>query len=402
MSRSASFRFPKAFQPLFRPSRYKVFYGGRGSGKSWSVARALVLLACKQRLRILCAREFQNSIADSVHRLLSDQIAALGLSPSFAITQNSIRSATGAEFLFKGLHHNVIEIKSLEGVDLCWVEEAQRVSAESWDILIPTIRKDGSEVWITFNPDAETDPTYQRFVVNPPPGAVVRQVNYDRNPYFPATLRAEMEYCREIDYDAWLHIWNGEPKSLSAAAVFKGKYKVAGFETPADVKRFYYGADWGFAQDPNALVRSFIQGDRLFVDHEAYGVGVELEELPALFSSVPGADRWPIKADSSRPETISFMQRRGWKVTGARKWQGSVEDGIAYLRGFREIVVHERCKHTAGEMKLYSYKTDKVTGEVLPILIDKHNHCCDALRYSLDGYIKPGHQGPLTHQVAAL
>jgi len=384
------------FDDLRRRARYKIFYGGRGSAKSWSFARALILLADKWTLRILCAREFQNSIADSVHKLLSDQIAALGLAARFSITQNSIKSLrTGSEFLFKGLRHNVNEVKSLEGVDITWVEEAQRVSKDSWEVLIPTIRKDGSEIWVTFNPDDEDDPTYQRFVVNQQPDSIVRKVNYDLNPYFPATLRAEMEYCKRVDYDAYLHIWEGNTKAISNAVVLSGKYRVEAFETPASVDRFFYGADWGFSQDPTVLLRCFIKDRVLYIDQEAYGIGIEIDELPTLFRTVPGADKWTIKADCSRPETISAVSRSGFSIVAAKKWPGSVEDGVAHLRAFEAIVVHERCKHTADECKLYKYKVDKVTGEVLPIIVDKHNHCIDALRYALDGYIYKSDSGLL-------
>lgn len=379
---------PAALQPLFRPARYKVLHGGRGGAKSWGIARALIGLAHTKPLRILCAREFQNSIADSVHKLLDDQIHALGLGPWFEVQKTSIRGmVTGAEFLFKGLRHNVNEIKSLEGIDLCWAEEAQRVSDESWDILIPTIRKEGSEIWMSFNPEEKDAPTYKRFVLNPPPDSIVVKVGWQDNPWFPEVLRREMEHCRATDPDAYAHIWGGEPKVLTEACIFRGKYRVESFETPAKVDRFFFGADWGFAKDPTALTRHFVQGRRLFVDHEAYGVGVELNEIPALFDSVPGSRRWPIKADNSRPETISHVGGLGFNISGARKWSGSVEDGIAHLKGFDEIVIHERCKHTAEEFRLYSFKVDRVTGDVLPIIVDAHNHCIDSIRYARDGYI---------------
>lgn len=379
---------PPAFKGLKRRCRYKIYYGGRGSAKSWTVARVLILRAYKEKLRILCARELQGSIADSVHKLLSDQIEALGLRHFFHITHNSITSVSGSEFLFKGLRHNVNEIKSTEGVDICWVEEAQRVSVGSWEVLIPTIRKEDSEIWITFNPDSEDDPTYKRFVVNEQPDAVVRKVNYDENPYFPATLRAEMEYCKRVDYDAYLHIWEGNPKTLSNAVIFRNKARVAEFETHDDQEEFYYGADWGFAQDPTVLIRCYIRERTLYIDHEAYGIGVELDEIPQLFDAVPMARKYRIRGDSARPETISHLAHRGFDIVSVEKWSGSVEDGIAHIRSFEEVVIHERCKHTAEEFRLYSYKVDRITEEVLPIVVDKHNHCIDALRYALGDHIR--------------
>lgn len=383
------------FQGLFKPNRYKVFYGGRGGAKSWAFARTLVVLAYTQPLRILCAREFQNSIADSVHRLLSDQIDVLGLGQWFKVQNATITSlTTGSEFLFKGLRHNINEIKSLEGVDICWVEEAQRVSDDSWGILIPTIRKDGSEIWMSFNPGSPDDPTYKRFVLNPPPDALVVKVGWEDNPWFPEVLRREMEHCRRTDPNAYAHIWGGEPITMTEACIFRDKWEVRAFETPERVERFYYGADWGFAKDPTCLIRSYTltQDDCLYIDQEAYGVGVELDEIPQLFDSVEGARRWPIKADSARPETISYLRRGrpgedGFNIEAAKKWSGSVQDGIEYLRKFRKIVVHERCTHTADEMRLYSYKVDRVSGDILPVIEDRNNHCIDALRYSHDGYI---------------
>lgn len=378
------------FKPLAQPHRYKVFYGGRGGAKSWAVARTLVTMAVQYPIRVLCAREVQNSIRDSVHKLLTDQIDALGLAEFFDVTRESIRSAAGAEFIFKGLRHNINDIKSTEGVHICWVEEAQTVSEESWQILIPTIRAEGSEIWVTFNPANEKDPTYQRFVINPPDDSVVTLVNYYDNPYLPDTLLKEMEYLKRVDFDAYLHVWEGQLKKTNNAVVFSGKWKVEAFDDELWQKadRLFFGADFGFAQDPSTLIRSFIIDDVLYIDHEAYGVGVEITEMAQLYDSVPLSRDWPIKADSARPETISHLKREGFRVSAADKWAGCVEDGIAHLRGFKEIVIHERCKHMRDEAALYAYKTDRQTGDILPILVDKHNHCWDALRYSLDGYIQ--------------
>lgn len=378
--------FAKAFQPLFTPSRYKVFYGGRGGAKSWAFARALILIALQRPIRVLCARELQVSISDSVHRLLADQMEELKVASRFHITKTGIVGINGSEFIFKGLRHNAQEIKSLEGVDICWVEEAQSVSKDSWDLLIPTIRKSGSEIWISFNPGNPDDETYRRFVLNPPDNAIVQKVGWRDNPWFPDTLREEMEYCRRTNTEAYLHVWEGEPKMQTDAQIFKGKYSIEPFETP-ETARFFYGADWGFATDPTTLVRCFMQDNCLYIDHEAYGVGVELDETPQLFESIPNARKWPIKADCARPETISFMKRKGWNISAAKKWQGSVEDGIEYLRSFKRIFIHPRCKHTIDEFRLYSYKVDKNNGDILPIVVDANNHIIDGLRYALDGYI---------------
>lgn len=373
---------------LTRKTRYKCWYGGRGSAKSWCVARLLLIRAYRERIRVLCTREFQNSISDSVHQVLKTQIDSIGLSEFFDVQANKITSkTTGSEFTYRGLHHNVSEIKSFEGADICWVEEAHNISVESWKVLIPTIRKEGSEIWVTFNPDQEDDPTYQKFVVNPPDDAIIRMVNWRDNPWFPDTLRAEKDYCLRVDKDAYEHIWEGNTRRISNAIIFSGKWEDKAFETPENA-RFFFGADWGFSQDPTVLIRSFVDRDCLYIDQEAYGVGIEIgSETEQIFDTIGESRKWRIKADCSRPETISAMNRHGFDIVGAKKWSGSVEDGIALLKSFQKIYIHPRCKHTIEEFKHYRYKVDRVTQEVLPIIVDDFNHCIDAIRYSLDGYV---------------
>ena len=381
------------FVELFSPHRYKVLFGGRGGAKSWSIARALVAVAYTSTKRILCARELQGSINDSVHKLLKDQIELMGLLPWFDITQNSIRcTITGSEFIFKGLRHNYTEIKSTEGIDICWVEEAQFVSKDSWEVLIPTIRKVGSEIWISFNPEEETDETYKRFVLHPPHDSWIKKVGWQDNPWFPSTLDAERRYMLANDPEAYAYVWDGNPKTIGDAIIFKGKYVVETFDTDIFHTRLFHGADWGFANDPTALIRCWVtkqpDGEHLWVDAESVGYGVEIDETPALFRKISTSVSWPIKADNSRPETFSYVRRQGFKIDPADKWAGSVEDGIAHLKGFRKIHVHQRCKQLQQELRLYQYKVDKNTKDILPIIVDKNNHCIDAIRYALDGYIK--------------
>lgn len=372
---------------LSKKARYKIAYGGRGSGKSWAAARCLIVLAIQSKIRVLCTRQLQTSIANSVHKLLSDSIQELGLSDNFEITRDQIRCKNGSEFFFKGIQNNINEIKSIEGINYCWVEEAQSVSENSWEVLIPTIRKENSEIWVTFNPDREEDATYQRFVINPPPDTISQLVNYSENPWFPDVLRKEMEYCKEVDYGKYEHIWLGKTVIDTDAQIYHGKFELKEFETPDDAV-FYYGADWGFANDPTAVVRCFIKDQCLYIDYESGGVGVEFEELPALFNKIPGINKWKIRCDSSRPETISYMSRQGFRTVACPKWSGSLEDGIEYIRSFRRIYIHPRCKHTYEEFKFYSYKQDKNTGDILPVVLDKDNHYCDALRYALNPYIQ--------------
>lgn len=381
---------PQPFDSLLADrSRIKVFYGGRGSAKSWAVANTLIAMADAARLRILCVREFQSSMADSVHLLLSDRIEAMGLSHRFKVTQTGIVNLVkGSEFIFKGLRRNTQEIKSTEGIDICWVEEAQAVSKESWAVLTPTIRKQGSEIWVTFNPHLDTDATYQRFIVHTPPDCLVRKVNWDENPFFPETLRAEMEHCRRTDPDAYANVWAGECVHSTNAQVLHGKWVVDDFKAGGEGwDGPYYGADWGYSQDPTALTCSWVKAQRLYIEFEAGGTGIDLDLIPAVFGKVPGADKQLIRGDNSRPETIAHLNRKGLKVVAADKWPGSVEDGIAALRNYEQIIIHPRCKQAAQEARLWSYKTNNA-GDVLPILKPGNDHYMDSIRYGLGPLIK--------------
>ena len=373
---------------LFRPHRYKVLWGGRGAARSWSVARALLIEAARRPLRVLCTRELQTSIRDSVHRLLRDQADLLGL--RFRATDREITHANGSLFIFEGLRYNVTKIKSLEGIDRCWVEEAERVSAGSWEVLIPTVRKPASEIWVTFNPDRDEDATYQRFVVAPPPDAWVKRVSADDNPWLPPELLAERAYLYRVDPDAAAHVWGGETRGASDAQVLKGKWAVEEFTPAAAWDGPYQGMDFGFANDPTTLVRCWVAERRLYVEYELYRVGLELDATaPAALQAVPEAAAYVVRADSARPESISYLRRHGLpRIVGVEKWKGSVEDGIAHLRQYEQIVIHPRCKHVADEARLYSYRVDERSGDVMPDVLDANNHTIDALRYALAPLIR--------------
>lgn len=389
MTKKIKISLPSKFKGLLKPARYYVYYGGRGSAKSWSIAQYLIVSALSSKIKILCTREFQNSITESVHALLSKVIHDNELSEWFTIQNTSITCANGSEFIFKGLAHNIDSIKSMEGLDIVWVEEAHGVSQKSWDTLIPTVRKEGSKIIVSFNPGDELDPTYQKFVVNTPPNTVIQQVHYWDNRHLPQVLREELEYLKEVDFERYLHVWEGYTRTTSDAQIFKGKYKVQEFSSDG-VEVFYFGADWGFSKDPTALVRCFIKNQDLYIDYEAYGHGVELPDIPQLFRSIPLSEHYDILADCSRPETISFINNlgQGWRIKAAPKWSGSVEDGIEYLRGFRNIIIHPRCVNTAYEFAKYSYKIDKRTEAILPIIAEGYDHILDSLRYSLSHMIK--------------
>jgi phage terminase large subunit len=383
---------PDKMYGLFEPHRYKIYHGGRGSAKSWSAAQVLIVKSLEQKLRIGCFREVQKSIRDSVHRLLNDQIQRLGLGKFFDVTRDSIKCIpTGSEFLFAGLANNTVEsIKSFEGIDIAWIEEAQTVSENSWQILIPTIRADNSEIWITMNPELETDPTYVRFVLGAKdlPDAICEKINFYDNPWFPEVLQIEMETLKANDMEAYDHVWLGNCKKHGDAVIFKGKYVSYNFEPDKEMWSPFYGADWGFANDPTAFTKSWVYERTLYIEHEVCEVGMEIDMTPANLDLIPGSRDHIIRADNARPETISYMKRSGFKrMIACKKWPGSVEDGVDYLRSFDKIVVHPRCTHTLEEFKLYSYRVDARSGDIMPDILDKHNHCIDAIRYSLEPMI---------------
>jgi phage terminase large subunit len=271
----------------------------------------------------------------------------------------------------------------MEGVDVCWVEEAQTVSQTSLDTLVPTIRAPGSQIVFTWNPRSAADPVDAMFRgETAPPGTVRREVNWQDNPWFPDVLRVELEYDRKRDPGRYAHVWEGAYLTRSEACVFRN-WRVEEFEAPRDAV-FRLGADWGFAADPTVLVRCYVEGRTIYIDHEAWMIGCEIVDTPSLFLTVPDAERWPIVADSSRPETIAHMRKHGFpKIMGAVKGPRSVEEGVEWLRS-HDIVVHPRCRHVIDELTTYSYKTDPLTGGILPVLEDKHNHTIDALRYACE------------------
>lgn len=375
---------PKWALPFLPARRYKVAYGGRGSGKSWAFARMALLRATSRPINVLCARELQGTIRDSVHRLIVDQIPLMGLKDQFQWGRNFIRCKNGSEFVFKGLRHNANEIKSTERVAICWVEEAQGVSDDSWELLIPTIRSKRSEIWITFNPDQDTDPTYKRFVENPPPGALVRKISWKDNPYFTKEMDDERLWKAKTDPDGYSWVWEGNCRQLSDAQVLKGKISIDIFDPGQDWDGPYFGADWGFSVDPTAVVKLWVHQRRLYVEYEAWGVGVEIDRLTAFFDRIPDVRQHTIRADSARPETISYMRRNGFHIVGAEKGKGSVEDGVTHLRGYEQIIIHQRCEHAIEEARLWQYKTDRLSGDVKPELKPGNDHVWDAVRYALE------------------
>jgi phage terminase large subunit len=376
---------PRAFAPLLGRSRYKGVHGGRGSGKSHFFAELLIERQLIEKTDAVCIRENQLSLSQSVKKLLEAKIESMNAGAYFEVQDARIKNHMGGVTIFQGMrNHTADSIKSLEGYNIAWVEEAQTLSQKSLDMLRPTLRAKGSELWFSWNPRKDTDPVDVLLRSDkPPPDSIIVEANFFDNPYFPDVLRAEMEYDKSRDLDKYSHIWLGQYEQNSEARVFRN-WRIEEFEAPQGVT-FRLGADWGFSVDPSCLVRCYIDGRTLYVDYEAYQVGCEIVNLPELFMSVPEAEKWPIVADSARPETISHMRKNGFpRILSAVKGARSLEEGVEWLKSF-DIVVHPRCKHLIDELTLYSYKTDPLTGLVLPLLADKDNHVLDSLRYACEG-----------------
>ena len=382
---------PRWALPLLPPCRYKGAKGGRGSGKSHFFAELLIEEhVSNPDLQSVCIREIQKSLKFSAKKLVESKIQDMGVSHLFDVTMTEIRRIDGEGLIiFQGMQdHTADSIKSLEGFDRAWVEEAQSISARSIELLTPTIRKDGSEIWFSWNPDQPDDAVEQLFSDNP--SAVLVHVNYTDNPWCPVVLREQAEWQRKRDYEKFVHIWLGGFNTKSEAQVFAGRWRIDEFEPGEDWEGPYQGLDFGFSSDPTALVRCWIHDEKLWIDHDAGRVGLGLDATPGYPKErVPDVGLNGPRADSARPESISYLRRKGLpRVEAVEKWSGSVEDGIEHLKTYDEIVIHSRCKEMQEEARLYSYKIDKRTGDILPKIEDDHNHRWDAVRYALAPMIR--------------
>jgi phage terminase large subunit len=381
-----------------------VFYGGRNAAKSWSIARALVHQAYTEKHLILCTRQFQNSIADSVHRVVQAQIVDMGLIDAFDITVNSIFCRrTGSEFIFKGLQRNINEIRSLEGVTRCWIEEASNTTLDNWLVLDPTIRRAGAQIFISYNPEMDEDPLHALFTgSSPPPNSFVRKTTFRDNPFTNEENERLRVYMFDHDQDNYHWVWEGETRKNTDAQVFKGKVFIETFDEAPHKTRFYFGLDFGFSESPTCLLRCWIKpndsgfGEDLMIDREAYGYHIEIDELPSFFdNSIEDVRKWQIKADSEDPATISYLSRQGFQIVPADKWPGFVEEGVRHIRGFRRVVIHPTfCPNAARDFRLYSFKVDPKAVDkdgkplILPLLVDKNDHAPDATRYALSDFIQ--------------
>lgn len=401
-----------AYIPLLKFKRFKGARGGRGGAKSHFFCEQIVENMLTRHTRQACLREVQNSIRDSVKQLIEDKIARHNVAHLFTVTDREIVcKETDSLCIFRGLkNHTAASIKSLEGFTDAFFEEAQTISQRSLDLTIPTFRTN-SQMSFAWNPENATDPVdalfEQGFYIDGDDDFICVDVNYWDNPFFPEELRRDMRRDRKRDPEKYEHIWCGGYVKNSEARVFKN-WVCEGFETPLIGVDFMQGADWGYSVDPSVLIRGFIgdyvkgraipnrNGRTLFIDHEAYRVGVEIDHTPQLFdhlvkeqgvpilSQVKCARDVPTIADSSNPQAISYLKRHGYSLMrGAVKGPNSIKEGITFLQSF-DIVVHPRCTHTRDELTHFSYEIDPHTKMVLPKLSEKKNHVIDSMRYMVE------------------
>lgn len=380
---------PEWAQPLYTPGiRYKGAKGGRGGGKSHEIATYIILshVADPDRSTV-CLREVQKSLKESVKRLLEQKIRALEVGDHFHITTTEIRSKHGAGIItFQGMSdYTADSIKSLEGYDCAWFEEAQTCSQDSLDKLRPTMRKLGAELIFSWNPQLETDPVDQLFCgPERPPSAALMEACYLDNRYLSPAVLHDAEYDRRMNMEKYEHIWLGKYIKHAEARFFKN-WRVEYFETPKEAQ-IRLGLDWGF-DDPLAGVGCFIeeyQGrKRLYIDRECYQVNCTIRDTPGVVLSMRDAEKLQITAGSDRPERIEDLRTAGFNVVPAIRGPNSVQQGLEWLKDF-EIIVHPDCTHIIDEFKMFSHPVDKLTKKVLPGFVDKYNHCIEALRYACE------------------
>jgi len=396
-------KLPSVLVPVFTPTlghvAYRGAYGGRGSGKTRSFAKMVAIQAVlfdSMGLRgvILCGREFMASLADSSMEEIKSAIQEdEWLAAQFDIGKEYIRTKSGRiKFLFVGLRHNLDSLKSKAKVLLTWIDEAENVAEAAWRKLIATVmREPQSEIWLTWNPESEESATHRRFrVAYDPSRMVIVECNWSDNPWFPAGLEAERQADKQFRPDTYDHIWEGAFLTLTDAQIMGGKFEIKEFEPGKDWSGPYQGGDFGYSQDPTAAIRSWIHDGSLWIEYEAGGNRIELDDIVSRVSAaIPDYAKYASRWDSAQPGMISHIQSKGFnRAIGSSKGKGSVEDGISFIRSFKRVYIHPRCVNTAREFRLYSWKVDKLSGDILPVPVDANNHWIDALRYALEPVMK--------------
>ena len=385
---------PAKLGPLTEGHRLVVLKGGRGGGKTIGVCRVLLMKALASKILILCLREFMNSIADSTHRTLTAQIEELGMHEEFEILKSTILcKRTGSQIIFSGMNHPE-SVQSLYGCDVVFYDEAQRCSQRSLDILLPTVRKENSQIIFSLNPHLPTDPVWKQLILGKDnyKDCVVVDIEWMDNPWFPTVLSDEKDACLRQDVEKYNNIWLGHTLERAECVIFNRPGQIQSYDFTPDPALWqpFFGADWG-SVDPTVLVKTWVWKEDLYVEYETFDVDIPIELITASWDLVPGSANQTIYADNSRPEIIKYLRRNGLPhLRPCKKWPGSILDGIDHLKNFQHIIIHPRCTHTLEEFSSYKWKTRKL-GDTEVIIPDepedKNNHCCDAIRYSQEPII---------------
>lgn len=399
-------QIPEKLIPVFTPERgallYRIAKGGRGSAKTRTFALLSALRVIEMRNEglsgvFLCGREFMNTLQDSSLEEIKQVIQEDEyLNSQFDCGKEYIRTKCGAiKYLFVGLRHNLDSLKSKARVLCSWIDEAETVSETAWMKLTATVlREPKSEIWITYNPESPESATHRRFVEQFDPTIMVSaDCNWSDNPWFPIGLEKQRQSDMKNRPDIYDHIWEGEFLTRTEAQIFAGKFRTEEFTPNPAWDGPYCGLDFGFAKDPNAAVLIWKTGNTLYIEKEYYGVGVEIDKLGGeLLKAIPEFATHVVRADSARPDLISYLKRQTGqtggtgqipRIEGAVKGKGSVEDGVEFIKS-HNVIIHPRCTNTLKEFKLYSYKVDRLSGDILPVIVDDWNHIIDSARYALE------------------
>ena len=386
---------------------YRIAKGGRGSGKTMTFAKMLciqviVMAASGLEGVALCGREFMNSLEDSTLAEIKAAIASEPelLVPWFDVGEKYVRTRSlqgRVDFVFVGLRHNIDSLKSKARVLITWIDEAENVSEMAYRKLIPTVMRFGGEIWLTYNPESPESATHTRFAAYPSDRILIETVNFNDNPWFPPALERERLDDLANRPDIYHHVWEGEFLTLTEAQVFAGKYKVEEFERP-ERSVPYFGLDFGFSKDPMACIEIHKEGNTLYWRREAVKISLDMHLQGGFIKEKMGERiaKYDVIADSARPENISYLSKpisqtggsfQLPRIKGAKKGKGSVEDGVDFIKSHNNVI-HPECVETHKEFKLYSYKVDRQSGMILPVLVDANNHIIDAGRYGLEPVMK--------------
>jgi len=392
---------PRITANFAKPARTRIFKGGRGSGKTRAIAKRSALRVYQlAELGVegvfLASREHLNSLDESSMEEIKAAIRSEPwLADYFDIGEKYIRTQNRRiSYAFAGLRHNLDSIKSKARIIGNWTDEAENASEVAWRKLIPTIREQGdgwhAENWISYNPESSESAVHRRFVADPPSDCVVSTINWRHNPWFPDILNKQRLEDQRLRPEIYDHVWEGAFLTLTDAQIFGGKFTVDEFDPLPTWGGPYHGLDFGFANDPTAAVQAYVEKNVLYIRREAGRTKLELDETGQFVTDrIPNAGKHTVRADNARPESISFLRRHGLPgIIAADKWPGCVEDGIEHIKSYERVVIHPDCPNTAREFRLYSYKVDRNTGDIQPVVVDANNHYIDALRYALGPMIK--------------